>query len=129
MNQGCNATVFEHELTAFELPPSVDRSPPHRIDYRIDYRNVESRRLHSFDELRLTAPVLTLDASDVTLLPEPNDYVTPRSCSSRRNRAKYSRSASTSPPPKSHRHQSKKASRKQVHELQTIVNAMQEQVD
>ncbi|KAG7383615.1 hypothetical protein PHYPSEUDO_003541 [Phytophthora pseudosyringae] len=136
MNQGCDA-VFAHERAAFALPAGLDRPPPRRLDFA----DLESRclddSLDALDVLGLSAPVLALDAADVTLLAEPADVGTPRGsvCSSSRAtpRSKTgcrSGSLASAPPPKPHRlHHSKKASRKQVHELQAMVNAMQMQVD
>ncbi|KAL3666072.1 hypothetical protein V7S43_008863 [Phytophthora oleae] len=67
------------------------------------------------------------------LLPDPADTCTPTNSSraTPRNSKTRQRSGSDggSASPKPHRHHSKKASRKQVHELQVMVNSMQVQVD
>ncbi|KAG1692670.1 hypothetical protein DVH05_025148 [Phytophthora capsici] len=135
MNQGgCNATLFEHELSAFGLASGLDRPPPCRLDFDdLDSRCLDDN-LDALDVLGLCAPVLELDAADTVLLPDPADTCmdTSRAISNTpRNSKTRHRSGSdgsvTSPKP--HRHHCKKASRKQVHELQIMVNAMQVQVD
>ncbi|KAK1935097.1 hypothetical protein P3T76_010863 [Phytophthora citrophthora] len=134
---GCNATLFEHELSAFGLAAGLDRPQPCCFDF--DDR--ESRRLDdsldALDVVRLCAPVLALDAADAVLLPDPVDDCTrthvsskygPTPCNNKTRRRSGSDGGATSSP-KPHRHHCKKASRKQVHELQVMVNAMQVQVN
>lgn len=140
MNHGCN-TVFEPERAAFALPAGLDCLPP-----RIDFADLESRRLDdsldALDVLGLSAPVLALNAADAMLFVEPAVCTPPpssSSSSSSSNNNSSSRATSRGRPkcsgardtasPRAHNHHPKKASRKQVHELQAMVNAMQVQVD
>ncbi|KAH7492486.1 uncharacterized protein KRP23_1393 [Phytophthora ramorum] len=149
MNQGCNATIFESELPAFALPAGLDRPP--RV---VDLADLETRRLDdsfdALDVLELSAPVLALNAADLEAAmlfaespPRPT-VCTPTgsssssssssasassSSSSRRSRGRTSPKISHKQPHPHPHHHSKKASRKQVHELQLMVNAMQVQVD
>ncbi|KAG3119375.1 hypothetical protein PI124_g2516 [Phytophthora idaei] len=125
MNQGCTATLLERELAAFALPVSLDH---------LAFADLESLRLDdSLDVLGFSAPVLadvTEPANDGTPSYDSTDSNSTCSSSSAKPSSKTRRlSNSLNAPPKPHRHHSKKASRKQVHELQVTVDAMQTQVD
>uniref|UniRef100_H3GSD9 Uncharacterized protein n=1 Tax=Phytophthora ramorum TaxID=164328 RepID=H3GSD9_PHYRM len=137
MNQGCNATIFESELPAFALPAGLDRPP--RV---VDLADLETRRLDdsfdALDVLELSAPVLALNAADLEAAmlfaespprPTSSSASASSSSSSRRSRGRTSPKISHKQPHPHPHHHSKKASRKQVHELQLMVNAMQVQVD
>ncbi|CAI5702121.1 hypothetical protein KXD40_000492 [Peronospora effusa] len=123
MNHGSN-TIFESEWAAFALPASVDRPLP-----QIGFTDCESRQLHaSLDALDVLGPVLATNAA-VMLFAEPAECVPVSSCmATPRGTIKCSR-ATDSASPRAHMHHPKKASRKQVHELQAMVNVMQVQVN
>jgi hypothetical protein len=144
MNQGCSA-LFEHELAAFALPAGLDRPPPraHFSAADEDRRRLDDS-LDAMEALGLSAPVFSAaDFEAAMLFAEPDACAPPTtpsgsSSSSGSGRASQSRSrakpydggsAASPRSPPAHRHHSKKASRKQVHELQAMVNAMQVQVD
>ncbi|CAI5716810.1 unnamed protein product [Peronospora destructor] len=123
MNHGSN-TIFESEWAAFALPASVDRPPP-----RFDCTDFESRQLHaSLDALDVLGPVLATNAAGM-LFADPAKCVPISSCmATPRGTIKRSR-ATDSASSRAHMHHPKKASRKQVHELQAMVNVMQVQVN
>ncbi|EEY53281.1 uncharacterized protein PITG_06922 [Phytophthora infestans T30-4] len=129
MNQGCTATVLEHELAAFALPAGLDCPPTSRFSCRLD------GSLDALD-VELSAPALAdIIETDFDCIPTTPSYNSPGSTTSSSSSATPSRKTKhdsnvlTSVSPKPHRHHSKKASRKQVHELQVMVNVMQAQVD
>ncbi|KAE9265798.1 hypothetical protein PF008_g31768, partial [Phytophthora fragariae] len=133
MDGGCYAALYEHELPAFALPAGLDRPP---ADFA-DLADLEGRRLDdslsALDALGLNAP-MDLDETAM-LFADPTDSSSSSSSGWRptpRCRAKHSGAgASAASPSRTHKlhHLSKKASRKQVHELQVIVNNMQTQVN
>ncbi|KAL4177024.1 hypothetical protein KRP22_001960 [Phytophthora ramorum] len=157
MNQGCNATIFESELPAFALPAGLDR-PPRVVDLAdLETRRLDDS-FDALDVLELSAPVLALNAADFEAAmlfaespPRPavctptgsstnssssssssasaSSSSSSSSSSSRRSRGRASPKISHKQPHPHPHHHSKKASRKQVHELQLMVNAMQVQVD
>ncbi|GMF55337.1 unnamed protein product [Phytophthora fragariaefolia] len=116
--------LFEHELAALTLPADPDRPPPSGGDL--------DASLDALDGLGLAA-----DLDEVTRLCADTDVDVDSSSSSssgsRRRPAPKCRleqhgAASPHRPHRPHHH-AKKASRKQVHELQAMVNVMQAQVD
>lgn len=121
----CNSdTIFESEWAAFALPASVDRPPS-----GIHFTDFESHQLHaSLDALDVLGPVLATNATvmlfadPTTDVPDSNSMATPRGT------LKCSR-ATDSTSSRAQMHHPKKASRKQVHELQAMVNVMQVQVN
>ncbi|KUF90113.1 hypothetical protein AM587_10017017 [Phytophthora nicotianae] len=126
MNEGCTATVLEHELAAFALPAGLDCPPQPRIDFRLD------AGLDALD-VELSAAVLVEVEPAYGCAPATPSYNSTGSSHSSSTtpsrKLNDSRNSLMSVSPKPHRHHSKKASRKQVHELQAMVNVMQAQVD
>ncbi|EGZ06490.1 hypothetical protein PHYSODRAFT_319838 [Phytophthora sojae] len=137
-----HAALYEHELPAFALPSSLDRPPPlplplplplpppaaHAADLA-DLADLEGRRLDaSLAALGLSAPLMGLDETAMLFADLPRDCARRRPTP--RCRAKHTAGLAASPS-RTHKphHVSKKASRKQVHKLQAMVNAMQVQVD
>uniref|UniRef100_M4BGH2 Uncharacterized protein n=1 Tax=Hyaloperonospora arabidopsidis (strain Emoy2) TaxID=559515 RepID=M4BGH2_HYAAE len=110
MNHGSTTTVYETKRAAFALPASLDCPPP-----RLDFSENEFDRL---DDDNLSALELTFNAADVLLFADPAQCAPLSNCD-----------AVDSTSPRAPAHHSKKASRKQVHELQGMVDAMQEQVN
>ncbi|CAH0480419.1 unnamed protein product [Peronospora belbahrii] len=126
MNYGSN-TLFESEWAAFALPASLDRPPP-----RFDFADFETRRLHaSLDALDVLGPVLASNAA-VMLFTDPTECApTTSSCmATLQDRTTFhDTDNSTSSSSQAHKCHLKKRSRRQVHELQAMVNVMQAQVN
>ncbi|KAG6615189.1 uncharacterized protein IUM83_16829 [Phytophthora cinnamomi] len=123
MDRGCHAALYEHELPAFA---GLDLPPPARA---ADLADLEGRgldaSLDALDALGLSAPVLALDLDAAALL-----FADPPGTSACRSRSSSTSARRAASPSRTHKpHHSKKASRRQVLELQAMVNAMQVQVD
>ncbi|KAG6616257.1 uncharacterized protein IUM83_03758 [Phytophthora cinnamomi] len=132
MDRGCHTALYEHELPAFA---GLDLPPPARA---ADLADLEGRgldaSLDALDALGLSAPVLALDLDAAALLfadPPGTNACRSRSSSTSARRAASPRCRTMgASPSRTHKpHHSKKDSRRQVLELQAMVNAMQVQVD
>ncbi|KAI9920995.1 hypothetical protein PsorP6_000903 [Peronosclerospora sorghi] len=117
-------TILETERTAFALPASLDHSPP------LPFSDLSHRRFDEnlvvLDVLGLNVPVPTPNAVDLMLFADPVESAPLNNCSNLPTpRIKLKECVS----PRAHKNHPKKASRKQVHELQAMVNSMQVQVN
>ncbi|CAI5731470.1 unnamed protein product [Hyaloperonospora brassicae] len=124
MNHGSTTTVYDSKRAAFSLPTGLDCPPP-RLDFTDDDRFDrldDDNRFDRLDDDNLSALELTFSAADVLLFADPAQCAAAPPDSSSCDAVDTA--SPRAPPP-----HSKKASRKQVHELQGMVDAMQVQVN